>query len=39
VIFDPDDLLARFEAGEPLEKLVVRPPLPEGKSPFDMLRF
>ena len=39
VIFDPDDLLARFKAGEPLEKLVVRPPLPEGKSPFDMLRF
>ena len=39
VIFDADELLARFKAGEPLEKLVVRPPLPEGKSPFDMLRF
>lgn len=39
VMFDPEDLLARFKAGEPLETLVVRPPLPEGKSPFDMLRF
>ena len=39
VVFDPDDLLARFKAGEPLEKLVERAPLPEGKGPFDMLRF
>ena len=39
VIFDPEDLLARFKAGEPLQTLVIRPPLPEGKSPFDMLRL
>lgn len=39
VIFEPEDLLARFKAGEPLEKLVIRPALPEGKSPFDMLRL
>ena len=39
VVFDPDELLARYEAGEPLATLVVRPPLPEGASPFDMLRF
>jgi catechol-2,3-dioxygenase len=39
VVVDPDDLLARYEAGEPIDKLVERPPLPEGKGPFDMLRF
>jgi catechol-2,3-dioxygenase len=39
VIFDPAELLARFAAGEPLEALVARPPLPAGKGPFDMLRF
>jgi catechol-2,3-dioxygenase len=39
VVFDPEDLLARYEAGEPLETLTVRPPLPEGMNPFDMLRF
>jgi len=37
--FDPDDLLARYRAGEPLGRLAARPPLPEGASPFDMLRF
>jgi len=39
VIFDPDALLARYRAGEPLETLVAQPPLPEGATPFDMLRF
>jgi catechol-2,3-dioxygenase len=39
VIFDPQDLVRRYEAGEPLETLTSRPPLPEGMSPFDMLRF
>jgi catechol-2,3-dioxygenase len=39
VVFDPEDLLARYRAGEPLEKLALRPPLPDGKGPFDMLRF
>ena len=39
VIFEPEALLERFRAGEPLSSLVVRPALPEGKSPFDMLRF
>lgn len=38
IIFDPDDLLARYEAGEPLEALVNRPPLPAGKTPWDMYR-
>ncbi|HLY37064.1 MAG TPA: VOC family protein [Candidatus Binatia bacterium] len=39
VIFDPEDLLARYRAGEPVEKLVERPRLPEGVNPFEMLRF
>lgn len=39
VIIDPEDLVARYEAGEPLEQLTTRPPLPEGAGPFDMLRF
>jgi catechol-2,3-dioxygenase len=39
VVFEPDELLARYRAGEPLERLAARPPLPEGCSPFDMLRF
>jgi catechol-2,3-dioxygenase len=39
VVFDPADLLAHYRAGEPLEPLVVRPPLPAGSTPFDMLRF
>ena len=39
VVFDPEDLVARYEAGEPLERLMARPSLPEGATPFDMLRF
>ena len=39
VIFEPETLLERFRSGEALSSLVVRPPLPEGKGPFDMLRF
>ena len=39
VVFDPDDLLARFQAGEPIATLTTRPPLPAGVTPFDMLRF
>ncbi len=39
VIFEPDDLLARYTAGEPMERLTVRPPLADGASPFEMLRF
>ena len=39
VVFDPEDLVARYKAGEPIESLTARPPLPDGVSPFDMLRF
>jgi catechol-2,3-dioxygenase len=39
VVFDPQELLARYRAGEPIEKLTARPPLPAGMTPFEMLRF
>ena len=39
IVFDPEEILARYRAGEPIDALTTRPPLPEGKSPFDMLRF
>jgi catechol-2,3-dioxygenase len=39
VVFDPEELVARYRAGEPLADLVVRPPLPAGATPFDMLRL
>jgi hypothetical protein len=39
VVFEPEDLLARYRAGEPIARLTARPPLPEGATPFDMLRF
>ena len=39
VVFDPDEFIARYQAGEPLATLTARPPLPPGAGPFDMLRF
>ena len=39
VVFDPEELVARYEAGEPIETLTARPPLPAGATPLDMLRF
>jgi catechol-2,3-dioxygenase len=39
VVFDPQELVARYEAGELLEHLTARPALPPGTTPFDMLRF
>jgi catechol 2,3-dioxygenase-like lactoylglutathione lyase family enzyme len=36
IMFDPADLIARYEAGEPVADLVKRPPLPQGKTPWDM---
>ena len=39
VVFDPEELVARYEAGEPIETLTARPPLPAGATPFDMLRL
>jgi len=39
IVFEPEELIRRYEAGEPMETLAVRPPLPEGVSPFEMMRF
>ena len=39
VVFDPEELVARYEAGEPIETLTARLSLPAGATPFDMLRF
>ena len=39
IVFDPEELLARYRAGEPIESLRERPTLPEGTSPLEMLRF
>jgi catechol 2,3-dioxygenase-like lactoylglutathione lyase family enzyme len=36
VRFDPEELIARFEAGEQIEAIVRRPKLPAGVSPWDM---
>jgi catechol 2,3-dioxygenase-like lactoylglutathione lyase family enzyme len=38
ILFEPEELMRRFEAGEPLESLRRRPPLPAGKTPLDMMR-
>ena len=38
VMYDPEELLRRHRAGEPLASLRQRPPLPPGKTQADMLR-
>jgi catechol 2,3-dioxygenase-like lactoylglutathione lyase family enzyme len=38
IIIDPEELIANYEAGVPLADLVHRPPLPPGKTPWDMHR-
>jgi catechol-2,3-dioxygenase len=37
VTYDPEQLCARYEAGEPVSDLLRIPPLPAGKTPWDML--
>jgi catechol 2,3-dioxygenase-like lactoylglutathione lyase family enzyme len=37
VTYDPEEMCRRYEAGEPMVSLLKIPPLPEGKSPWDML--
>ena len=39
VIFDPEELVARYRGGESMAEITAPPPLPEGKGPYDMLRF
>jgi catechol 2,3-dioxygenase-like lactoylglutathione lyase family enzyme len=38
IIIEPEELIAKYEAGVPLKELVHRPPLPPGKTPWDMNR-
>lgn len=38
IIFDPEELMARYEAGVPMTELRKRPKLPSGVSPLDMIR-
>tara|TARA_R110002073_G_scaffold49060_1_gene131449 strand:+ start:2595 stop:3194 length:600 start_codon:yes stop_codon:yes gene_type:complete len=38
IVFDPDEVVEKFESGIPVSELTRRPPLPEGVSPFDMVR-
>lgn len=38
ILFEPEELIARYEAGAPLEELRERPMLPPGKTPLDMMR-
>jgi len=38
IIFEPEHMAQRYEAGEALESLVKRPPLPPGLTPWDMHR-
>ena len=33
-----DELIEKFESGIPVSELTRRPPLPEGVTPFDMVR-
>jgi len=37
VTYDPEEMCRRYEAGEPISSLLEIPPLPEGKTPWDML--
>jgi catechol 2,3-dioxygenase-like lactoylglutathione lyase family enzyme len=38
ILFDPEELIARYEAGASLDELRKRPLLPQGKTPLDMMR-
>src|SRR6266403_5504632 len=37
VTYDPEELCRRYEAGEAMADLLRIPPMPEGKTPWDML--
>jgi catechol 2,3-dioxygenase-like lactoylglutathione lyase family enzyme len=38
ILFEPEELISRYEAGEPIESLRTRAALPPGKTPLDMMR-
>jgi len=38
IIFDPEDMIRKYEAGVPILELYRRPKLPKGMTPWDMHR-
>lgn len=38
IIFDPEEMIRKYEAGAPISELVRRPKLPQGMTPWDMHR-
>ena len=38
IIVDPEQMIAEYEAGRPIDEIVARPELPEGMTPWDMHR-
>jgi catechol-2,3-dioxygenase len=38
IIFDPEEMIRKFEAGVPIDDLYERPKLPPGMTPWDMHR-
>ena len=38
ILFDPEEMIRKYEAGVPIEELYRRPKLPEGMTPWDMHR-
>jgi catechol 2,3-dioxygenase-like lactoylglutathione lyase family enzyme len=38
IVFEPEDMIQKYEAGVSIEEIVKRPKLPQGKTPWDMHR-
>jgi len=38
VLFEPEDMIQKYEAGLTIDEIVKRPKLPQGKTPWDMHR-
>jgi catechol 2,3-dioxygenase-like lactoylglutathione lyase family enzyme len=38
IIFDPEEMIRKYEAGVPISELLRRPKLPDGMTPWDMHR-
>jgi len=38
ILFEPEDMIQKYEAGVSVEEIVKRPKLPQGKTPWDMHR-
>jgi hypothetical protein len=38
ILFEPEDMIKKYEAGVSVEEIVKRPKLPQGKTPWDMHR-